>query len=52
LVDQITWAIENDTSAQLIAKNGRDFAISHLCIEQSLIYLYFVILEYSKLNFC
>jgi hypothetical protein len=51
LVDKIVWAMDNDIAAEMIAHNAREFALTHLILDQSLLYLYFLLLEYSKLNF-
>lgn len=51
LVDKINWAMDNDVAAETIAHNAREFALTHLTLDQSLLYWYFLLLEYSKLNF-
>lgn len=51
LVEMIRWAKANDESAERIAQASRDFALTHLAIEDDLAYLYFACLKYSKLRF-
>lgn len=49
LVDQILWAKSHDADAQRIAKNCREFALSHITLPDSLLYLYYILGEYKKL---
>lgn len=51
LIDKIDWAGNNPRAAKKIALNSYKFAQSHLTIEESLAYLYFLIQSYSELNF-
>lgn len=51
LVEKVLWAQQHDKEAETIAKNAREFALSHLTISDHLIYLYFLIERYSHLNF-
>ena len=51
LPQKIQWAIHHDKDAKMIAGNAREFALTHLTLPTSLLYLYYLIWEYSKLNF-
>lgn len=51
LLEKVAWAKEHDSEAKAIAKEAREFAISHITKEQNMIYLLHALLEYSKLNF-
>ena len=47
LVDKIIWAKQNDLECQKIAKNGREFALSHFMPEHIALYCYKVLLKYA-----
>jgi hypothetical protein len=49
LVEKIQWAKHNDDKARTIAKNCRNFALSHLTLSDDLLYMYYVLTQYSKL---
>ena len=51
LLDQIKWARENDAEAKQIAKNARDFALTHITLSDDLRYLYYAICKYGQLTF-
>jgi Glycosyl transferase family 90 len=51
LVERIRWAKHNDFDSYQIARNARKFALSHLTYSDHLLYLYFVLEKYSRLNF-
>ncbi len=51
LVEKIEWAKTHDSECEQIALNAHNFALSHLLIDDQLIYLYFLIKRYSELNF-
>lgn len=51
LVDKILWARENDQACKKIAKNTMKFARNNLTRSDHLVYLYFLLEKYSKLNF-
>ena len=51
LPHKIKWAIHHDKQAKMIAGNARKFALTHITIPNSLHYLYYLIWEYSTLNF-
>lgn len=51
LLEQITWAKSHDLEAKAIAKNAREFAVSHITQEQNNLYLLHVLNSYSKLTF-
>jgi Glycosyl transferase family 90 len=50
LREKVQWAREHDQEAAVIASNARAFACQHLKTTDSLMYLYYVLHEYSKLN--
>jgi len=51
LLEKLGWALTHDDDAQKIAQACRDFALTHLTIEDDLTYLYFVLERYSRLHF-
>ena len=51
LLDKIQWAIQNDLQSKTIAKNSREFAITHLTLHYNLAYLHLALIKYSKLKF-
>ena len=51
LVDKVQWAKRNDSEAQMIAKKCREFALSHITLPDNLLYLYYIIDQYSCLTF-
>ncbi len=51
LVEKVEYLQSHDAYAQEIAKNGREFALTHLTHPESLRYLYHLIWEYSRLPF-
>ncbi len=50
LIQKIEFAMNHDEFAQKIVANANEFAKSHLKQEDIMLYLYLVILEYSKLQ--
>lgn len=50
LVEQIKWAREHDNEAKKIVENANAFAETHLSTEDIYLYLYHLIVEYSKLQ--
>jgi hypothetical protein len=48
LVEKVLWARSNDAEARAIAKRCREFAISHLTLPDNLLYLYYIIDQYSQ----
>ncbi len=51
LVEKVQWAISHDVEASRIAKNCRNFALSHITLPDNLLYLYYIIYRYSNLSF-
>lgn len=51
LLEKVQWARTNDGEARAIAKNCREFALSHITLPDNLLYLYYVVYYYSLLNF-
>lgn len=51
LVESLQWALQHDEQAKAIAQNCRDFALTHMTLTHDLVYLYYVIMKYSLLNF-
>ena len=51
LVESLQWALQHDEQAKAIAQNCRDFALTHMTLTHDLVYLYYVIMKYSPLNF-
>jgi hypothetical protein len=51
LVGKIEWARSHETESQRIAKNAREFALTHITPENNLLYLYYILCRYSLLNF-
>jgi hypothetical protein len=51
LLEKLAWVQQHDEIARGIAQNARFFALSRICQEQNLRYLYYTLLAYSKLNF-
>lgn len=51
LVDALHWAMDHDKEAKTIAHNCREFALSHITLADDLLYLYHLIVKYSRLNF-
>jgi len=51
LIDKVRWATTHDAEARVIAKNSREFALSHITLPDNWLYLYYVIYQYSRLNF-
>lgn len=49
LVEKIEWAKNNDDKARAIAKNCRNFALSHLTLSDDLLYIYYILTQYSQL---
>jgi hypothetical protein len=49
LVEKIIWAKQNDSECQKIAKNGREFAVTHFMPEHIALYCYKVLLKYVSL---
>lgn len=50
LRDQILWTKTHDIEAQEIAKNAREFALTHLMPEHILLYCYKVLCKYASLQ--
>lgn len=50
LLDQIQWAMMHDDEAEKIAREAREFALSHITEERNRLYLYHALLAYSKLD--
>jgi hypothetical protein len=48
--DKILWAKKHDKQAQEIAKNGREFALTHLMPEHILLYCYKTLCRYAELQ--
>lgn len=51
LMEKLTYYIQHDAEAKTIANNARHFAITHICQNENMIYLYKTLINYSKLNF-
>jgi hypothetical protein len=51
LIEKIIWARSNDAEACRMAKNVREFALSHITLPDNLLFLYYAILQYSCLTF-
>lgn len=51
LVENIHWAMENDSVSQTIAHSSREFALNHITLPQNVTYLYLALSKYSKLKF-
>lgn len=51
LVDKVRWAKGHDMEARAIARNCREFALSHLTLSDNLYYLWYVLDQYCDLNF-
>ena len=51
LVEKVLWAQEHDRECEEIAKNARKFARTHLTRSDHLVYFYYLLDRYSKLNF-
>jgi hypothetical protein len=51
LLEKLLWAETHVEEAQAIAKQAREFALTHIIKEQNELYLYQTLLEYSKLLF-
>jgi hypothetical protein len=51
LFEQLTYYKNHSLEAQSIATNARNFAITHICQNDNLAYLYKTLIQYSKLNF-
>jgi hypothetical protein len=51
LVDKVIWAQNHDREAQEIASQARQFAMTHLTIQDNWLYLYLLLQKYSHLNF-
>ncbi len=49
LLEKLAWARENDGWAKSIARNAREFALSHITKDWTMLYLYCALLEYSKI---
>jgi hypothetical protein len=49
LIEKIQWATVHDPEAKSIARQAREFAISHITQEKNRIYLYYALLAYSQL---
>jgi hypothetical protein len=49
LEQQVEYLRNNDAHAREIAQNGREFALTYLTHEMALQYMYFSLLEYTKL---
>jgi len=50
LVEKIQWAMVHDDEAKAIARRAREFALSHITQDKNRLYLYHVLLAYSRLN--
>ena len=50
LIDQITWARNNDKQLKSIIRNANDFAEKHLHYDDMLHYMYMLLKEYSTLQ--
>lgn len=50
LPHKIKWAMHHDKQAKAIAGNAREFALTHITLPNSLLYLYYLICEYSTLH--
>ncbi len=50
LLEKIQWAKEHDEEAAQIARQGREFALSHITQDKNRAYLYHLLLAYSRLN--
>ena len=50
LVERLKWAMTHDDDARKIARQAREFALSHITQEKNRLYLYYALLAYSKLN--
>jgi hypothetical protein len=48
LIDQITWAEENDSLCEQIGKNAQEFVQSHLLFDDVYHYLYSALISYEK----
>ncbi len=51
LVDGILWAKSHENEARMIAKRCRECAISSITLPDNLLYLYYIIDQYSHLDF-
>lgn len=51
LLEKVLWARSNDAEAMAIAKRCREFALSHITLPDNLLYLYYIIDQYSHLMF-
>src|SRR5579872_1240329 len=49
LVEKVQWARDHDGEAKALAKNCREFALTHLTLPDNLLYLYWAISQYSHL---
>lgn len=47
---KVQWAKIHDSETRAIAKNGREFALHHLMIEDDYYYLYLSLLKYAKVQ--
>ncbi len=50
LQEKLLWALHHDREAEEIARNGREFALSHLMPEQILQYCYKILVKYASLQ--
>jgi len=50
LIQCLQWAMQHDHEAKTIARQAREFALSHLVQELNYIYLYYTLLAYKQLN--
>ena len=50
LKERILWAKSHDSEAEQIAKNGKEFVLTHLMPEHILLYCYKALLKYASLQ--